>query len=93
MLFFSNGNNAIVVLDVDEPETAALQLATMWARWMARERALRTIDARARDLSPEAADRLDLHIRKDRQGLGARYTEAAGKPEYESAFYGLPDAE
>jgi len=52
----------------------------------ARDLALRTVERRSRDLSPEAGDRLELHIRKDRQGLDARYIAAIGSDEYESAF-------
>jgi len=36
--FFSNGDRAIVVLDDDERDIAALHLATMWARWIVRRK-------------------------------------------------------
>jgi len=52
----------------------------------ARDLALRTIERRGRDLSPEAGDRLEEHVRKDRQGLDSRYFAAIGSSEYESAF-------
>ena len=36
--FSYTGDKAIVVLDADEPDPNALQLATMWARWVVRRK-------------------------------------------------------
>lgn len=43
--FFHAGNRAIVVLDRDEPDPAALALACLFARWVTRRQALAPSDA------------------------------------------------
>jgi HK97 family phage major capsid protein len=51
-----------------------------------REAGLRAIDSLRRDLSPEAGDRLEELVRRDRAGVDSRYIAAISDPDYASAF-------
>jgi HK97 family phage major capsid protein len=51
-----------------------------------RDMGLRAIERHKDVLSAEAGDRLDKLVRRDRFGLEARYLDAVGNPNYESAF-------
>jgi HK97 family phage major capsid protein len=51
-----------------------------------RDQGLRVIERHKDILTPEAGDRLDKLVRRDRFGLESRYLDAVGNPDYESAF-------
>jgi hypothetical protein len=62
---FSQGNKAIVVLDTEELDTGALQVAILWARWVVRRELCeedQELDAEAIEvLVDEAARALNRH--------------------------------
>jgi HK97 family phage major capsid protein len=50
------------------------------------DQALRSIEANESELSPEAGDRIERLVRRDKYGLDAGYIAAVAAPAYEQAF-------
>jgi len=83
--FSYQGNKAIVVFDKDEPDTGALQVAMLWARWVVRRQLCedeRELDADAIEaLVGEAARALNRHttIKRCHSTAKKKIDEAVGE--------------